>query len=54
MRVSDGHNRSIVPLRDFIQQAHQTRVGDQRANLRFWDVHEVKVIVRTFASLRSE
>ncbi len=39
MRVSDGHNRSIVPLRDFIQQAHQTRVGDQVFDFRFGYYH---------------
>jgi len=35
MRITDAHNRSIVPLGYSIQHTHQTGVGDERANFRF-------------------
>ena len=37
--ITDAHDASIVPLHDFIQQAHQIGVGDERANFRFVDRH---------------
>jgi hypothetical protein len=37
MRITATHDRSIIPLEDFIQQAHQIGVGHQRANFRFVD-----------------
>jgi hypothetical protein len=42
MRVTDTCDRLIVPPHDFIQQAHQIGVGDQRANFRFVDLHGVR------------
>ena len=43
MRITNTRDRSIIPLHDFVQQAHQIRVGDQRANFRFVDRHEIEV-----------
>ncbi len=37
MGIGDAHDRSIIPLHDLVQQAHQTRVRDKRANFRFVD-----------------
>jgi hypothetical protein len=45
MCVSYTRDRSIVPLQNFIQQAHQVGVGDKRADLRFVDMHELKYFV---------
>ena len=48
MRITDARDRSIVPLHDFIHQAHQIGVGDQRANFRFVD-WQYTVIAMSFA-----
>jgi hypothetical protein len=54
MRITDARDASIVPLHDFIQQAHQIGVGDQGADFRFVDREVVKhsrlLHVATFCS----
>ena len=50
MSVCGADNRSIIPLSDFIQQAHRTGVGDQCANFRFVNRMAVAIGLRAAAS----
>ena len=47
MCITDARDRLIVPLHHFIQQAHQIGVGDQRANFRFVDCHDIECFAIT-------
>jgi hypothetical protein len=44
MRITSAYDRAIVPQQDFVYEAHQIGVGDQRANFGFVDLHEIEVV----------